>query len=59
MPWTWKIETKPGKWELCHWARPSKEALLRDHRPSPEAKPVYVRFEEGRLSRARKTRRKA
>ena len=49
MPWTWEIQKlRTGKWELCLWATPSKDALLKGHKPSPEARPVYVRFERGR-----------
>lgn len=39
--WAWAIDDG-GKPELCHWAEPSKELLLRQSKPSPEAKPVKV-----------------
>ncbi len=35
--WAWLCD-----FGLCEWAEPTKEQLMRQSKPSPEAKPVYV-----------------
>ena len=35
--WAWSFEGG-----TCHWAAPNKEELLRERKPSPEAKPIKV-----------------
>ena len=42
--WAWKIQFDSGKWAVCDWAYNSREELLRERLPSPEAKPVQVRL---------------
>lgn len=37
--WAWQLEEG-----LCHWVEPTKERLTRKDKPSPEAKPVFVRI---------------
>lgn len=41
--WAWEINFA-GKWQLCHWTKPSKADLLKERKPSPEARPVCVRL---------------
>lgn len=38
--WAWKPNEKDE--ELAWWAQPEKNILLKDHKPSPEARPVSV-----------------
>ena len=42
--WAWKIRDKRGNWALCNWAEPTKDALLKQGKPSPEAKPVWIKL---------------
>lgn len=41
--WAWKIAEG-----LCHWSMPYRRDLIRDGKPSPEAKAVRVRITEVR-----------
>lgn len=41
--WAWMIQNHSGtRWELCFWAKPTREALELTERPSPEARAVRV-----------------
>jgi hypothetical protein len=40
--WTWAIQGCNGKWMLCLWSVPSRSELLKEGKPSPEAKPIHV-----------------
>lgn len=42
--WTWKVNLTGKKWELCRFAMASKQFLLDEGKPSPEAKPIRVRM---------------
>ena len=37
--WAWQCD-----FGLCHWAAPTREKLLRDGKPTPEAKAISVRI---------------
>ena len=55
--WAWEIQgLRAGKWVLCHWARGSKDGLLEETKPTPEARPVRVRVMRNRdyLAKQRK-----
>lgn len=38
--WAWMLEDG----SICHWADPERKQLVSNGRPSPSAKPVYVRI---------------
>lgn len=42
--WAWEINFGGKGWTLCHWAVPYKADLLKERKPSPEARPVCVRL---------------
>jgi len=47
--WAWEIwDLDAGGWALCHWARGSKDGLLEETKPSPEARPRRVRVMRNR-----------
>lgn len=39
--YTWRIRGET-QWQLCKWAAPSRERLMREGKPSPEAQMVRV-----------------
>lgn len=41
--WAWAIEDRGG-YSLCHWAEPIKFSLVSRGNPSPDAKPMFVKF---------------
>lgn len=43
--WTWKIQTNKG-WEMCRFVKDNKRELLKDGKPSPEAKVIRVKITE-------------
>ena len=42
--WAWAIQNDKGRWMLCNWAHPTKQALEDDGKPSPEARKVWVKL---------------
>jgi hypothetical protein len=40
--WAWKIQDDRGRWLLCSWAVASRQVLMAEGKPSPEAKAVHV-----------------
>lgn len=41
--YAWAIkDDRSGKWALCYWAAPTKAALEKGGKPSPEARAVRV-----------------
>jgi len=44
--WAWAIKDTKGKWVLCYWAHHNREEMIRDRKPSTEAKLVRVEIRE-------------
>lgn len=45
--WAWTVDWGRGP-ELCFWSEPTKKDLLKNGKPSPEAKAVRVRMSVSR-----------
>ena len=50
--WAWEFEG-----QLCNWVEPTKKQLLKRSKPTPEAKPAYVRIIKN-IDYLKKTNRK-
>lgn len=43
LAWAWQIENvRTGRWLLCQWAEATRQALVNQGKPSPEARAVRV-----------------
>lgn len=42
--WAWVMQLTSRSWGVCHWSLPTKAALLRSYKPSPEAYPRKVKM---------------
>jgi hypothetical protein len=42
--WAWVMQLTSRSWGVCHWSYPTKAALLRSKKPSPEAYPQKIKM---------------